>query len=113
MASRTKKKEAVVSESVTFKKEELVKKLEKFLEENNACNGDWLNKARIAFLGEKTVSVGVDALVPAFVEVEFTCDGPPTKERVAEALLRQLKSGEVGFDFADLEFKVEKFKVNA
>lgn len=105
--ARTKKK--AVKDTVTFTKDELVKKVKAFLEKENACNGDWLNKIRIEFLGQKTRNVVVDVMIPATYQLEVASDGLPTKEEVAEEINRQLDDGDFdGFGFDESNFEVKK-----
>ena len=93
MASRTKK---VAEDTVTFKKSDLVKKIKSFLEEHDACEGDWLNKARVTFLGEKNLNICVEATIPVSLTLEMASDGLPSKEEVAERIREQIESGDFG-----------------
>lgn len=109
MASRTK---AAVGDTVTFKKSELVKKLKTFLEEEGACDGDWLNKVKVEFLGQKPCNVVVHVKVPATYSMEIACEGAlPSKEEVAEAIRNEMDEGNFDcFDTDDSDFEVEKIE---
>ncbi len=99
------------SDTVTFKKDELVKKIKNFLDVHGACDGDWLNKARVEFLGQQEQTVTVEVMIPATLEITLATDGTPTKEEVASHIREQMDAGEFcGFevDDCDQEFEVKK-----
>ena len=109
MASRTKKAVAA-GDTVTFKKADLVKKLKTFLENENACDGDWLNKVKVEFLGQKPCNVLVTVKIPATYRMEIACEGAlPSKEEVAEAIRSEMDEGNFEcFDYDESDFEVEK-----
>lgn len=83
MVSRTKKAVAAkASDTITFKKSELIKKLKYFLENENACDGDWLHKVKTQFLGQKSSDIVVTLSVPATICLNMCFDEDlPTKAR--------------------------------
>ena len=112
MASRTKKVAATAGDTVTFKKTELVSKLKEFLENEGACDGDWLNKVKVEFLGLKEASLKVTVKVPSTYYLSMACDGVPSKEEVAEFLRNEMDEGNFdGWDMDDSEFEVEKVEL--
>lgn len=105
--ARTKKED-----TVTFTKSELISKIEEFLEDNHACNGDWLKKAKIAFLGHKEASYDVVVKVNATYTVSVASDGKkPSLSQVADAILEEQDSGDfTGFEVDDSKFEVVDVK---
>jgi hypothetical protein len=110
MTSRTKKVAATpASDTVTFTKKELIKKLKTFLQEEDACDGDWLNKVKVKFLGQKFGNVLITLRVPATCEVEMACDGGlPSLEDAADFVREELEQGNLDLDFDEDKFEVVK-----
>jgi hypothetical protein len=111
MASRTKKK--AKSDSVTFKKSELVSKLKDFLESEGACDGDWVNKIRVEFLGEKPATIVVDLQYQASVEIEMVTDDTPSEEEIKDRILNDLSDGMLDIDVDYEDFKIVSIKKSA
>ena len=105
MASRTKK---AVSNTVTFEKSILVQKLKTLLENEGACEGDWLNKVRVQFLGQKAGNYRITLKVAASCQLEMAADGVPSKEEVAEFIRSEMEEGNLDLDVDDSDFEVEK-----
>ncbi len=122
MASKKKTSEETITfkkaeETITFKKGDLIKKLTTFLERNNACDRDWVNKVRVEFLGEQLVEVTADVDVKRTYAIKMACKGTPTKEEVAAAIFREMEEskftgweGEDDYD-ENQEFTVTKVSV--
>lgn len=110
MASRKKKVAAVKSDdTVTFKKSELVKKLKVFLEDEDACDGDWVNKVRVKFLGEQMKKVKATLQYETVVELELASSGLPSAEEVAKQIRADLDEGNFDVDIDNWSmFKVLK-----
>lgn len=96
MASRT-KKAAAKSDTITMSKKELVEKVKDFLDRNNACDGDWLNKVRTEILGEKLQLVEVKLHVPVEITLEMVNDGL-TKETIANHIANAISDGDIDPD---------------
>lgn len=113
MAPRTKKAvKAANKDTVTFTKAELVEKVKNFLEAEGACEGDWLNKVRVAFLGQKTHSVHVTLRMAASCDLEIACDGIPSDQEVTDAIRKQIdEDGTFNFDIHDDDFIVENVEI--
>lgn len=111
--SRSKKKAAASSDTITFKKTELLAKIKTFLEEENACNGDWLNKVKVQLLGMEESNFEVKFSVPITLTLSFPSEGTPTKEEIAAHVNEQIELGEYHeFDNMDANqhFVVESVK---
>ncbi len=113
MATHTKKKTAAKSnDTITFKKSELLEKLKIFLKNEDACDGDWLNKVRVEFLGEKVNLVKVCLQYETEVELEMASSGTPTVSEVTAKIQEKLYDGDLNVEIPDWgEFKVVKVKV--
>jgi hypothetical protein len=114
--ARSKKKATAVaaSDTVTFKKSDLVKKVKSFLDEHDACEGDWLNKVKVEFLGQKEANVRVEVKISATVDLEMAFEGKaPSKAEVTERIRSMMDGGDFcGFDDVDEDdFEVTKVSV--
>lgn len=105
---RSKKKAVESNDTVTFKKSELLNKLKTFLEDEGACDGDWLNKVRVNFLGEKAKSISVTLSVPAAYSFDMTTDDVLTKEKITE-YLRSMADTEI--DYSCFEYDLSELEV--
>lgn len=113
MVSRTKKAVAAkASDTITFKKSELIKKLKYFLENENACDGDWLHKVKTQFLGQKSSDIVVTLSVPATICLNMCFDEDlRTKAAVEEELNRICHEGEFDLDYGNgSEYEVIKIE---
>ena len=105
-------KRAAARDTITFKKTELINKIKDFLDENDACDGDWLKKAKVYFLGEKESSVFAEVLVKATCRLNVLADEPLTRQNIRDAINKQMEDGEFsGFDYDDEDFVVEKISI--
>lgn len=98
--------------TVTFTKDELIKKVKQFLDDEGACDGDWLNKVKVSFLGQTTKAVDVEAWVKVTYHMDIATDSVPTIEEVTAAIQHDLDEGDFGgWDVDEGDFKVEKVTV--
>lgn len=100
--SRSKKAIAAKSDTITFKKSELVAKLEKFLDDEGACSGDWVNKVKVKLLGMEETSFDVEINVPITVSLSLPVDGVPTNDEITAYIRGEVDKGEwCEFDYLD------------
>lgn len=94
--------------TITFTVAELEKKIQTFLEENDACDKEWLNKAKREFLGQKTFTVDLEVRVKAGYSVTVTADNK--EDAVVKASVEIKKLQEDG-DFEGWNFEDDSFVV--
>jgi hypothetical protein len=81
------KKKTSGNNTITFDRDELIDAVRQFLEENDACDGDWLNKFQEKFLGRTTKKVRVYAKLRGYCELEVTSDhSQPTIADITSAI---------------------------
>lgn len=111
--SRSKKAVAAKSDTITFKKSELVAKLEQFLEDEGACSGDWVNKVKVKLLGMEQTTFDVEIFVPMTITLDLPAEGVPTNEEITAYIRGEVDKGEwTEFDYMDAneEFVVKSVK---
>jgi hypothetical protein len=99
MTKKKVKAVAASTDTVTFKKSALIEKLKVFLENEDACDKDWVNKVRVEFLGEKLKTVRVRLRLETEVELEMTTNGMPTFEEAKAKVVDELEEDNLSFDF--------------
>lgn len=114
MVSRKKKSEVTVKQQaddmLVIKKSELVKKLKTFLEEENACNGDWVNKVRVKLLGEEMKTFDVKLRFETTITMDIPSSGIPSQEEVCQLIEQQLADGDLDFDIDYEDFEIMDIK---
>jgi hypothetical protein len=112
--SRSKKKVAATSsDTITFKKSELIQKLEKFLDDEGACSGDWVNKVKVQLLGMEQTTFDVEVSIPITFTLDLPVDGVPTNDEITAYIKGEVDKGEwTEFDYleANEDFVVKSVK---
>jgi len=111
--ARSKKKVVVDSDTITFKKTELLEKLKVFLERHDACSNDWINKVGVEFLGLKEQRYEVEFMVPCRATILMATSRMPTNEEVHAFVLSKVEDGDwEGFDIDNNNFEVKSVKLD-
>lgn len=100
--SRLKKAVAAKSDTITFKKSELIQKLEKFLDDEGACSGDWVNKVKVQLLGMEESSFEVEISIPFKVTIDLPSDSVPTNDEITAYIRGEVDKGE-WYEFDNIE----------
>lgn len=111
--ARSKKAVAAKSDTITFKKSELIAKLEKFLDDEGACNGNWVNKVKVQLLGMEQVTFDVEVSIPVTFTLDLPADNIPTVDEITAYIKGEVDKGEwAAFDCLDpnYDFVVKSVK---
>lgn len=111
--SRSKKAVAAKSDTITFKKSELIQKLEKFLDDEGACSGDWVNKVKVQLLGMEQTTFDIEVSIPVTFTLDLPVDGVPTTDDITAYIKDEVDKGEwAEFDCLDpnYDFVVKSVK---